>query len=346
VKALQKTKPGPGNLELLDVPEPVVSGDLIKIKVVYAGVCGTDLHTQDGVYPGNRPPVILGHEFSGYVAETGPLVKSVKIGDRVTSETTFYTCGECVYCRRKEYNLCSSRKGIGTQANGSFASYVLAREESVHTLPDSVSLLSAALTEPLACAVHGCLERTVVNSGDTVLVLGPGAIGLLSAMSLLSRGATVILAGVSVDEERLALARELGVQRTVDQQKEDLQKVVMELTAGAGAAPVIECSGNVRALNTALQLAAKQADVVQLGIFSKQYNEIDTSVFFPKEIRMVGSRTQKPSSWRIAIDLMASGSLIPEKLVTDIFTLDEWEKAFQTVRDRQGIKTVIKCSDP
>jgi L-iditol 2-dehydrogenase len=344
VKALVKTKPGPGNLELLDVSEPEVSGDLVKIRVVYAGICGTDLHTWDGLYPGNKPPVILGHEFSGYVAETGPEVRTLKPGDRVTSETTFSTCGECVFCQQKEYNLCSFRKGIGTQVNGSFAPYVLSREESVHKLPGTVSLLSAALTEPLACAVHGCLEQSSAASGDVALVLGPGAIGLLSAMTLLSRGATVIVAGVSADEERFTLARELGVQRTVDQQKEDLAGVVMELSAGAGAAPVIECSGNIKALNAGLQLAAKQADIVQLGIFSQQYNEVDTSVFFPRELRLVGSRTQKPSSWRTAIALMGEGRLVPEKLVSGIFSLEDWRRAFQTVKDHGGIKTVIQCS--
>ena len=182
MKALMKTQPGPGNLELLDIPEPAVSGNLVKIRVVYSGVCGTDIHTWDGVYPGNKPPVVLGHEFSGYVTETGPDVLSIKPGDRVTSETTFSTCGECVFCRRKDYNLCSFRKGIGTQVNGSFAEYVLSREESVHKLPDSISLLSAALTEPLACAVHGCLERTSIGNGSTVLILGPGTIGLYAPL--------------------------------------------------------------------------------------------------------------------------------------------------------------------
>jgi len=339
-----KTKSGPGNLELLEVPEPVPDNDLVKIKVVYSGICGSDMHTWDGVYPGNRPPVILGHEFSGYVTEVGSKVNSVQPGDRVTSETTFSTCGVCKFCRRKEYNLCSTREGIGTQVNGSFADYVLAREESIHKLPDTVSLLSASLAEPLACAVHGCLERTAINSGDIVLIFGPGSLGLLSAMTLISKGAIVILAGITADKERLSLACELGVQRIVDQQIEDLHNVVMELTENTGAASIIECSGNINALNKALQLAAKQTDIVELGVFPKQYNEIDTSFFFSKEIRLVGSRTQKPSSWRTAINLMAQGNLIPEKLVTGVFPLEEWQKAFQIVKDRGGIKTVIQCS--
>ncbi|MDR1904395.1 MAG: zinc-binding dehydrogenase [Treponema sp.] len=339
-----KTKPGPGNLELVDIPEPEARDSLVKIRVVYSGICGSDLHTWDGLYPGNKPPVVLGHEFSGYVSDIGENVKNCRVGDRVTSETTFSVCGECEFCRNEEYNLCSARQGLGTQADGSFAEYVLARSESVHRLPDTVSLLSAALTEPLACCVHGCLERGTVSPGDTVLVMGPGAMGQLSSMVLLSQGCSVILAGLSEDEDKLALARTLGVNRTVNLQKEDIGPVVRELTDGRGASPVIECSGSIKALNMALTLAAKKADIVQLGIFSSQYNEIDTSLFFSRELRLVGSRTQKPSSWRKALDLMARGSLAPERIVSKIVSLDNWKEGFTALREHKGVKFIIKSS--
>jgi L-iditol 2-dehydrogenase len=345
MKALVKTKPGPGNLELLDVAEPFPKASQVKIRVVYSGICGTDIHTWDGRYPGNRPPVILGHEFSGYVTELGSGVTSVKIGDRVVSETTFETCGRCPFCIEEEYNLCPERKGLGTQVNGSFAEYVIAREESVHPLPPRVSLLSGALCEPLACCVHGCLERGNVSKGDTVLVMGPGAMGLLCSMIALGRGARVILAGVSHDGERLALARELGVQRTVIVDREDLKGIVLETTGGEGPSPVFECSGSLEALNTALGVAAKKADVVEMGVFSRQYNELDTSVFFSKEVRLVGSRTSKPSSWRTAVQLMADGIIVPEKIVTATVDLENWLSGFTAVKERRGIKTVVQLSN-
>jgi L-iditol 2-dehydrogenase len=344
MKALVKTKPGPGNLELLDVSEPFPEFSQVKIKVVYSGICGTDIHTWDGRYPGNKPPVTLGHEFSGYVVETGPGVTSVKTGDRVVSETTFETCGYCPFCTIEEYNLCPERKGLGTQVNGSFAEYVIAREKSIHLLPSQVSLLSGALCEPLACCVHGCLERTSISEGDTVLVMGPGAIGLLCSMIALGQGACVILAGVTHDEDRLTLARELGVQRTVVIEKEGLKNIALEMTGGKGPFPVFECSGNPKALNMALSIAAKKADIVQLGVFSHQYNELDTSAFFSKELRLVGSRTSKSSSWRTAVQLMADKIIIPEKIVTAIVDLENWLSAFAAVKECRGIKTLLQSS--
>ena len=193
--AAVKTKVGYDNLELLDVEEPQVYGDRVKIKVAYTGICGSDIHTFKGEYNAKGLPVTLGHEFSGVVVEVGPDVKNVKVGDRVTSETTFETCEQCIYCKSKDYNLCDNRKGIGTQANGSMARYVLSREESCHVLPETVSLKAASLTEPLACCTHSVMEKTSIKEGETVLVIGPGPIGLLAAQVAKANGAKVIITG-------------------------------------------------------------------------------------------------------------------------------------------------------
>jgi L-iditol 2-dehydrogenase len=136
----------------------------------------------------------------------------------------------------------------------------------------------------------------------------------------------------------------LGVQRTVVVGEEDLEKIVLEMTGGKGPSPVFECSGSLKALNTALGIAAKKADIVQLGVFSRRYNEIDTSVFFSKELRFVGSRTSRPSSWRTAVQLMADGIVIPEKIVTAIVDLEDWFTGFTAFKNHQGIKTVLRLS--
>ena len=138
MKAVVKEAPGNDNMVYKEIEEPKATGDLVKIKIAYSGVCGTDLHAFKGTYGSTKPPVVLGHEFSGIVTEIGPDVKNIKIGDRVTSETTFKTCGHCASCLEKDYNLCGNRQGIGTQINGSMAEYLVSREESVHKLPDNV----------------------------------------------------------------------------------------------------------------------------------------------------------------------------------------------------------------
>ncbi len=346
MKALVKYEKGPGNLEIREVPEPEVSGDLVKIRVVYAGICGSDLHTWAGNYAGNKPPVTLGHEFSGIVVETGPDVKYIKEGDAVTSETTFETCGTCSYCQNEEYNLCSKRRGLGTQADGGFAEYVINHEARVHVLPEHVTLLQAALTEPLACAVHGAMETSHVKKGETVLIFGPGAMGLLTGMVCKSQGAKVVIAGLTKDESRFVVARKLGFDRIVDQMKENLDEVMNEMTDGIGPDKVFECSGAIPALNRSFELVKKKGEVIQIGVFAKDYNEVNVGIFFPKEIHYMGTRTQKPSSWVTSLKLMEEGLVSPEKIVTMITELDHWEEGFSRSRSAEEVKAVIQVSKP
>lgn len=343
MKALAKLKNGYGNLSLIDMNCPEISDDQVKIKVRYSGICGSDIHTYKGEYNKNhKTPLVLGHEFSGTVVGTGKRVDHVKVGDRVTSETTFYICGECPYCETMDYNLCPSRKGLGTQADGSFAEYVVARGESVHVLPENVDLLSAALTEPLACCVHGVMEKAQISAGDTVLVSGPGTMGLLSAMVAKACGAKVILSGTGRGKERLQLAQKLGVDRTVNLRDDDLSAAVSELTHGYGVDTVIECSGAVPALTSAVELVRKKGTIVQVGLFASPLNPIDTNAVFNKEICYIGSRTSKPSSWGIALNLLSQGTVNAKALVTDIFSLADWQKGFQKMLDAKGIKIILE----
>lgn len=342
MKAVVKTKAGYDNLELREIEEPSVSGDRVKIKVAYTGICGSDIHTFKGEYNSKNLPVVLGHEFSGVVTEVGPDVKHIKVGDRVTSETTYETCEECVYCESNDYNLCSNRKGIGTQVDGSMASYVISREESCHLLPDNVSLEAASLTEPLACCTHAVIEKTTVNNGETVLVIGPGPIGLLVAQVAKAQGAKVILSGITRDVPRLKLAEEIGIDIVVDTLKEDLSSVVLMETAGYGADKVFDCSGSVVAVNAALPLVKKKGDFVQVGLFAEKLNVLDEESIIQREIRYIGSRSQKPSSWKLAIDLLANNKIATEKMITKIFELKDYRDAFETVMAGNEIKVLIK----
>jgi L-iditol 2-dehydrogenase len=166
MKALVKTALGEGNLEVLDREEPKVNDDELKIEVKYAGICGSDLHTFEGHYK-VAAPVTLGHEFAGQVVEVGANVKDFKVGDRVTSETTFEICGTCRYCKEKKYNLCPTRKGLGTQQDGAFTKYIIARKESVHLLPENVTYLDASITEAAACAYHS-VDKAKIEKDDIV----------------------------------------------------------------------------------------------------------------------------------------------------------------------------------
>ncbi|WP_163182815.1 zinc-binding dehydrogenase [Neobacillus sedimentimangrovi] len=345
MKAVMKHEVGYDNMSLVDIPEPKAIDDLVKIKVAYTGICGSDIHTFKGEYSNPTLPVVLGHEFSGVVVEVGKDVKNVKVGDRVTSQTTFEICGVCDYCKEKDYNLCSYRKGLGTQVNGSFAEYVISREKSVHVLPKEISLKAAALSEPLACCVHAALEKTTVRKEDKVLIFGPGPIGLLLAQVVKSQGAFVILTGITKDKPRLQLGKSIGIDVVVDSQQENLEEIVLKHTNGYGADKVFDCSGAVPALNQGLPLVRKKGTFVQVGLFAEKINPQNQDAIIQREISYIGCRSQKPSSWKIALDLLKNNKIHVEKMITKIVPLEKWRTGFESVMQGNEIKVMVQSNE-
>ncbi|WP_077329169.1 zinc-binding dehydrogenase [Virgibacillus siamensis] len=339
MKALVKTELGFGNLEIQEKNEPTPGPDQVKIEVKYAGICGSDIHTYEGHYKVGVP-VTLGHEFSGVVVETGEGVTDFSVGDRVTSETTYSICGECEYCKTGDYNLCNHRKGLGTQQDGGFTNYLIARAESVHKLPDGVSFQSAAMTEPLACT-HHAVSKTDIKDGDVVVVIGPGPIGLFTAQVAKSFGATVIITGLTNDQVRLNKAEELGMNYVVNTQEQDVKEVVHQLTDGYGADIVFECSGAVPAAKQGLDLLRKKGQYCQVGIFPQPDVSFDLEKIIQKEIRVVGSRSQKSADWEPSLELMNSRNVNAEAMVTHEFKITEWDEAYQAIKGGEAIKVLL-----
>ncbi|MBH8608833.1 zinc-binding dehydrogenase [Thermoactinomyces sp. CICC 10521] len=339
MKSLVKTEFGFGHFVVQDKSEPSPGKDQIKIEVKYAGICGSDIHAYEGHYKVGVP-VTLGHEFSGVVAEVGEGVTDFKVGDRVTSETTFYICGNCRYCKSKDYNLCSLRRGLGTHQDGAFAKYLIARKESVHHLPANVDFRSAALTEPLACT-HHAIDKTEINEGDIVVVIGPGPIGLLAAQVAKARGGKVIITGLTNDKVRLDKARELGIDYVMNTQEEDIKDLINKLTDGYGCNVVIECSGAVPAAKQGLDLLQKQGQYVQVGLFTQPDIQFDLEKIIQKEIRVVGSRSQKPADWEPSLALMNEGKVNAKALVTHEFNITQWDEAYHAIKSGEAIKVLL-----
>ncbi|MBF0707435.1 zinc-binding dehydrogenase [Alkalihalobacillus hwajinpoensis] len=339
MKALVKTAPGFGNLDIQEKEEPAVAKDLVKIEVKYAGICGSDIHTYEGHYK-VRFPVTLGHEFSGEVIEVGPNVTEFNVGDRVTSETTFYICGECEYCKSGDYNLCNYRKGLGTQQDGGFANYLIAHKDSVHILPDNVDYRSAAMTEPLACTHHAVTKTNIIN-GDIVVVMGPGPIGLFTAQVAKSRGAIVLITGLTNDKVRLEKAKELGIDYVVNIQEDNIRELVNSLTDGYGADVVFECSGAVPAAKQGLDLLRKKGQYAQVGIFANPEVQFDLEKIIQKEIRVIGSRSQNSADWEPSLELINNGSVKANSLVTHEFDITQWEEAYKVIKSGEAIKVLL-----
>lgn len=339
---LVKYEKGPGNMEVRDVEEPQAGPGEVKIKVENTGICGSDLHIyhSDIDIPVN-PPVVTGHEFAGTVVAVGEGVTSCGIGDRVTSETAYSYCGECDYCKSGYYNLCNQRRTLGYWYNGAFTSFTKVPEGRIHRLPDSVSFRAGAMLEPLACVTHAVTELTTIGRGDWVLVSGPGSIGLLTLQVAKAQGAKVIVAGTGVDERRLLVAENLGVDRTVDVTKESLADVVSELTNSKGVDVVLECAGNPHAVDAGLDVIRKRGQFTQIGLFGKSVTLNFEKICF-KELKVTGSLGSIHSSWEKAIGLVAEGKVLTEPLISHVLPITEWEQAFELFEKKGGLKLLLE----
>lgn len=342
MKAVCKEETGYDKMDYIDVEVPKAQDDKVLIEVAVTGICGTDIHTFKGEYISSAPPVILGHEFSGKVVAVGENVTKIKPGDRVTSETTYSVCGECEYCKQKQYNLCSKRKGLGTHQNGSMAKYVLAREESIHVIPDTLSYEGAAMTEPLACGVHAMYQRSHLKLKDKIIIMGPGPIGLYMLQIAKEIGAFVIMTGVAKDKNRLLLAKKMGADVIVDTQNEDLSKIVNEITDGYGIDKAYDASGALPAVNTVIPLIRRQGELIQVGIFANRMNELDMESIIQREITLIGSRSQNPYDWPIALHLLNKGAIDIEAMVTRKYPLEKWREAFSKVMEGNEIKVMLE----
>ncbi len=338
MKALVRFGMGDDDIRLEDVPEPSPAPNEVKIEVKAAGVCGTDIHG----HPSVRPPVILGHELGGVIVELGRDCKTRKVGDRVISECAKFLCGKCRFCKQGLAALCLRRKGMSSSADGCFAPYVTILEQSTHLLPEHTSLEAGSLCEPLACAVHAVIEQARVQPGEFVVVVGPGALGLLVTQCAAALAAKTVVAGTSADKDRLALAKRFGAVKTADATAEDLPELVRSMTDGYGADVVFECSGAPAAVPTALACCRKRARYIQAGILHKNVSLDFDDIFFVRELSLIGSHTSNPSSWDEAMKLLDAHKVDLQSLITAELPLADWRRAFDLMRTRQAIKVILK----
>jgi L-iditol 2-dehydrogenase len=340
MKALVKTRPGVGHVELIDVAEPACPSNGVKIEVKLTGICGTDLHVYHDTFK-NYPPVILGHEFSGVVREAGPAVTSLAIGDRVTVlPSSAVVCGKCEYCRQGHYMFCPIRRGMGHGVNGSFTRFAAVREDQCYKIPDNVSFEAAAMAEPFAAALQAMGELSACSVGDTVLLSGPGPIGLLCLMVLVSQGCRVIVAGTSQDGPRLDMARSLGAALTVDVTRENLQEIVARETAGRGVDAAVEVAGAASSVVACLAAVRRLGKYFQVGIAGKPITvDFDTILF--KQIQVYGSVGHSLKTWDAVMRIICGGSIDLARIITHKLPLSRWREGFDLCETKKGVKVML-----
>ncbi len=341
MNAVRKLARGAGHVAVVDVEEPTAGPGQVVVEVAAAGICGTDLHIVDDEFA-TEPPVTMGHELAGIVAEVGAGVTGWSVGDRVTSETYFSTCGRCIHCRRGRPNLCSARRSIGSKENGAFAPYLLVPATNLHRVPDALPLEHAALTEPLACTVHGVTDTAGVRAGDRVAITGPGPIGLLALQLTVAAGARAVMLGTGADRDRLALARELGAAAAIDvEQESDVPQAVNDALQADGADVAIECSGAEPAAATLLQVVARGGRFAQMGLYGRRI-ALDQDVVCYKELTVTGTNASVPTAWPRALRLLADGAVRADRLITHRFDLNAWDEALAVVRSKRGAKVLLR----
>lgn len=339
MKALVKFEKGVDGVELRDIEKPAPGEGELLVKIYAGGICGTDIHILNDEYEANYP-VVMGHEYSGTVAEIGDGVEGFQIGDRIISMTAAVTCGQCDYCRQGLLMLCPQRKSIGSGVDGAFTEYMRIPAKLAFHIPENVSMDVAALSEPLACVVRGVVEMANVKAGDCVYVSGPGAIGQLAAQVAKASGAHVTVGGTDQDIDRLKMAKELGADETVNVMQEDIHERAMEITGGRGFDVAFECAGAAPSAQTCLEVLKKTGQYGQVGLYGKKV-PFDHDLALKKEIHIVNNYASERSSWEIVLRLLEQGNLQLEKLISDKIPLERWKEAFDMVQRKEGFKVFL-----
>jgi L-iditol 2-dehydrogenase len=255
------------HLEIQDWPCPEIAAGEVLIRIAACGICGSDIHGMDGSTGRRQPPIIMGHEAAGTIANVGADVQDWKPGDRVTFDSTVY-CGKCWFCRRGQINLCDNRRVLGVSCDdyrrhGAFAEYVAVPARILVRLPENVAFRQAAMVEPLSIALHAA-RRTPITLNDTAVVVGAGMIGLLVVQALRASGCGRIIA-VEIDRKRLALACKLGADEGLSSDAVDVAAEVRRRTGGRGADVAVEAVGLAPSLQTAMACVRKGGQVTLVG---------------------------------------------------------------------------------
>ena len=323
----------PGVVKVEEKADPVIKGDEVLIRVMAAGICGTDIHIYDGAKGASDcfPPVVLGHEFAGVVEAVGDDAGRVKAGDHVTVDPSIM-CGKCYACQVGKPHFCESYSATGVTYDGGFAQLCKVKEEQVYVLKSEVSFEEAAMCEPLGCCLHG-IDRAGIRTGDTVLIIGGGTIGLIMLQLAKLAGAATVIVSELVASKR-EMAKKLGADYTVN----PLEKTPFELLEEKGIREInvtIECVGRKETMLDAFKYIGNGGHVLLFGLTEPDC-EIPVKPFeiFQKEITVTASYVN-PFSHGRAANLVNTGKIKLAELISDRLPLDDINRVFE-IRGKNG----------
>lgn len=325
-------------LSVEDVPQPTVQPDEVLVKVVACGVCHTDLHYIDhGVPTFKPPPIILGHECSGVVAEVGSEVEQWRPGDRVLLPAVL-SCGSCRMCRLGRENICERMAMFGNHRDGAYAEYVTAPAKDIFRLPENVPFAeSSIIADALSTPYHAVKNRARVQPGDRVVVFGCGGVGINVVQMAVAAGALVV--AVDVKDEKLEFAKQLGAWATINPRTVDVKKEVRRLFDG-GADIAIEAIGHPATIEQAFDCVRTGGRLCVVG-YTDQTAGLNAARLMFREMEIVGSLGCRPVDYPAIIQLVAQGRIRVEPVVTHRFPLAEINQALDVLRRGEGLRTII-----
>jgi 2-desacetyl-2-hydroxyethyl bacteriochlorophyllide A dehydrogenase len=319
----------PGEIAIEEVADPTPGDNDVVVEVAAVGICGTDLHIFEGEFA-PKLPIVPGHEMSGTIVAVGKSVTEVKIGDAVAIDPSLH-CGECFYCRRARGNLCENWNALGVTYPGAAAQFLLSPKKNIHKLPKNVDLKSAALIEPLSCAVRG-FDQLPRNPGSHYLIYGSGTMGLMMAELAKVNGAASVSI-VDLNQDKLKTAKVLGFT--------NLAKSADEFDQPRGFDVVIDCTGVTEAIKDGLKHVMPGGIFLQFGVANKDAKvEIEPFWVYNKEITIVGSMAVLHSFDR-AVELFASGVLNADVMISDRYSLENYADALTAFKSGKGRKTIV-----
>ena len=329
-------------LVLEDWAAPSVQPDEVLVRVRACGICGSDVHGMDGSSGRRIPPIVMGHEAAGEIAETGSAVTGWKPGDRVTFDSTVY-CGDCWFCSHGKINLCENRRVLGVSCadyrrHGAFAEFVVVPERILYRLPDKLSFEQAAMVEAVSVAVHA-VKRTPLARGDKVVVVGAGMIGLLVIQALRAAGCESVIA-IDLDESRLKMAEKLGATTCLRANDPELRSRVLSFTEGRGADAAFEVVGISETVKTAIDLVRKGGSITLVGNLKPQV-ELPLQWVVTRELTLIGT-CASAGEYPECLELIASGKINVTEFISATPPLEEGAAWFEKLyAGQKGLMKVL-----
>lgn len=319
----------PKQIEFREIAAPTaaeLSAHQVLINVKRIGICGSEIHSYHGLHPATNYPVVQGHEYSGIVTACGKDVTVCRPGDKVTARPQL-VCGECNPCKRGQYNVCEHLRVQAFQADGAAQDFFVVDDDRVVKLPETMSLDYGAMIEPAAVGAHAS-GRTDVK-GKNVVVSGAGAIGNLVAQFCKARGAKNVLI-TDVSDLRLAVARECGIEHTLNVSKRSLKEAAAELFGEEGFQVGFEVAGVESSIRSLMATIEKGSDIVVVAVFAK---DPALSMFHlgEHELRLIGSMMYRHEDYLTAIDSIDRGAINLQPLVTNHFPFEQYNEAYQFI---------------